>query len=68
MSSGCRTREDDEQIAAMGDSVQPLFDAGLVDLVEQRSCAHAGSETAAESGPHAGSCLCARLNREVTQR
>jgi glyoxylase-like metal-dependent hydrolase (beta-lactamase superfamily II) len=27
-------REDDEQIAAMGDSVQPLFDAGLVQLVE----------------------------------
>jgi glyoxylase-like metal-dependent hydrolase (beta-lactamase superfamily II) len=27
-------KEDDEQIAAMGDSVQPLFDAGLVDLVE----------------------------------
>ena len=25
--------EDDEQIDAMGDSVQPLFDAGLVDLV-----------------------------------
>jgi glyoxylase-like metal-dependent hydrolase (beta-lactamase superfamily II) len=26
--------EDDEQVAAMGDSVQPLFDAGLVQLVE----------------------------------
>ena len=26
--------EDDEQIVAMGDSVQPLFDAGLVQLVE----------------------------------
>jgi glyoxylase-like metal-dependent hydrolase (beta-lactamase superfamily II) len=26
--------EDDEQIVAMGDSVQPLFDAGLVHLVE----------------------------------
>ena len=27
-------REDDEQVVAMGDSVQPLFDAGLVELVE----------------------------------
>lgn len=27
-------KEDDEQVAAMGDSVQPLFDAGLVQLVE----------------------------------
>lgn len=29
-----RDKEDDEQIVAMGDSVQPLFDAGLVQLVE----------------------------------
>jgi glyoxylase-like metal-dependent hydrolase (beta-lactamase superfamily II) len=29
-----RDQEDDEQVAAMGDSVQPLFDAQLVDLVE----------------------------------
>jgi glyoxylase-like metal-dependent hydrolase (beta-lactamase superfamily II) len=27
-------KEDDEQVVAMGDSVQPLFDAGLVQLVE----------------------------------
>jgi glyoxylase-like metal-dependent hydrolase (beta-lactamase superfamily II) len=27
-------KEDEEQVAAMGDSVQPLFDAGLVQLVE----------------------------------
>jgi glyoxylase-like metal-dependent hydrolase (beta-lactamase superfamily II) len=26
--------EDDEQVVAMGDSIQPLFDAGLVELVE----------------------------------
>jgi glyoxylase-like metal-dependent hydrolase (beta-lactamase superfamily II) len=26
--------EDDEQVVAMGDSIQPLFDAGLVQLVE----------------------------------
>lgn len=29
-----RDEEDDEQVAAMGDSIQPLFDAGLVQLVE----------------------------------
>ena len=56
-------KEDDEQVVAMGDSMQPLFDAGLVQLVEPDHVFVAGGEIAAEPGSHARACLVSRSSR-----